>query len=255
MEIDAGGPQLAASLLEPFFNHDAAAGQLGPRPLHDLHQTLESLAPGEEIVDDQHMVLRAQELGRHLHIKLGAPGKGHHRSGVQLPVQVFGFGLFGEHHRQIAEILGGDGGNSDAAGLDGEDLVDAPVGEQAAEFLADLLQKPDVHLVVQKAVHLQNISFLNHAVGQDTLFQQFHPLTGSFPCRAVKTAPVFLIIVAWFLPDYKTETPPPRQFSTPCAAVPDGVQCKCDRRPFCGLPNATPPAVSGEREEFFAKTV
>ena len=68
------------------------------------------------------------------------------------------------------------GGDADARRLDGEDLVDGRVGEQTLELLAHLVEQVDVHLVVQKAVHLQNAFRLHHTVAPDALFKQFHCL-------------------------------------------------------------------------------
>ena len=58
--------------------------------------------------------------------------------------------------------------------LDGQNLVDAVVLEDAVELLADLVQQVYVQLVVQKAVDLQDVAGTNLAFLHNTLFQKFH---------------------------------------------------------------------------------
>ena len=64
--------------------------------------------------------------------------------------------------------------NADTRRLDGQDLVDGRVCEQALPFLAHFVEQVDVHLVVQEAIHLQDAFRLHHAVAPDALFKQFH---------------------------------------------------------------------------------
>ena len=44
------------------------------------------------------------------------------------------------------------------------DLVDRLVRETALELLAHLIKQVNIHLMVQKAVYLQNVAFLNNAI-------------------------------------------------------------------------------------------
>ena len=83
-------------------------------------------------------------------------GKGGHLGGVELPAQVPGLALFGEDHRTV-EVLGGHAGHADAGGFDGEDLVHLLVLEEAIPLLTHLVEQFDVHLMVQKPVHLQDV--------------------------------------------------------------------------------------------------
>ena len=58
--------------------------------------------------------------------------------------------------------------------LDGQNLVDAVVLEDAVELLADLVQQVYVQLVVQKAVDLQDVAGTNLALLHNTFLQKFH---------------------------------------------------------------------------------
>jgi len=59
--------------------------------------------------------------------------------------------------------------NSNARRFDGQNLVDFFPCKAAAKLPADFIQQADVHLVIQKAVHLQHISFLDLTVLQNSL--------------------------------------------------------------------------------------
>ena len=74
-----------------------------------------------------------------------------------------------------------DTSDPDAGGLDGQNLVHAAVGEPALEFFADLLKKGNIHLMVQKTVHLQHIVPLHDPVLTDPLLEKLHFQSPSFP--------------------------------------------------------------------------
>ena len=68
----------------------------------------------------------------------------------------------------------GHAGDGDAGCLDGQNLVDAVVLEDAVELFADLVQQVYVQLVVQKAVYLQDVAGTNLAFLHNTFLQKFH---------------------------------------------------------------------------------
>ena len=78
--------------------------------------------------------------------------------GVDLAVNVLALGLLGKDDRHV-EMPRGHAGDGDAGCLDGQNLVDAVVLEDAVELLADLVQQVYVQLVVQKAVDLSQTQF------------------------------------------------------------------------------------------------
>ena len=96
-------------------------------------------------------------------------GEGFHLCHIHIAVQVDGLGLLGKHHGN-AEFLGDEGRNADTGSFDGHNLGDGLVTEAALEFPADLFHQRNVHLVVQKAVHLQHITGLDDAVLHNSLF-------------------------------------------------------------------------------------
>ena len=119
------------------------------------------------------MVFRAQELPGQDHIVNLLMGEGLHFGVVYIPVDIDTLGLLGKYYRHV-EILRRNAGDADAGSLDGQDLGDLVRGEAAAEFLSDLIDQVNIHLVVEKAVYLQYISRLYNAVSSNTFFQKFH---------------------------------------------------------------------------------
>ena len=67
---------------------------------------------------------------------------------IEIAAHIAGAVFLGENHRRVAEILGADAGNADAAGLDGEDLVDRFAGKAAGKFLPHGLIKADIDLMI-----------------------------------------------------------------------------------------------------------
>ena len=90
--------------------------------------------------------------------------------GIQRTVQISRTRLFGEDDGNAAEMLRGNGSNTDAGRLDGNDFGDVRSVETAAEFTPDLIQQRHIHLVVEKAIHLEYAAFFHLPVPQDPLF-------------------------------------------------------------------------------------
>ena len=57
-----------------------------------------------------------------------------------------------------------DTGNTDAGCLNCQNLIDLLICKPALELLANLIEQADIHLVIQKAVDLQYISFFYYAI-------------------------------------------------------------------------------------------
>ena len=62
---------------------------------------------------------------------------------VAVIIQVDAHGLFGKHHRHV-ELAGHHGGNANAAGLDGEHLVDGLAIKQALPLPGHLLEQREI---------------------------------------------------------------------------------------------------------------
>ena len=76
--------------------------------------------------------------------------------------------------------------NGNTGGLDREDFRNSASGIKACHLRAELHQKIDVELLVEKASDLQNIPAQNDAVACNALFQKLHPT--SLPQKKIKKA-------------------------------------------------------------------
>ena len=100
-------------------------------------------------------------------------GKGLHLSGVNLSGNVFCLCLLCEDYRHMKRFCR-DTGDSDSGSLDREDLVYILICETAFELFSNLLKQFNIHLMIQKTIYFQYISFLNHTVPADSVFQKLH---------------------------------------------------------------------------------
>ena len=171
-----------AALLEALLDGDADALDGGTGLLGQLQQTQQGAAVGQEVVDDENMVLGGEELLGDDDIINFLVGEGLDLRLVVVVVQVDAHGLFGKHHRHV-ELTGHHSRDADAAGLDGEHLVDGFAVEQALPLLCHLAEQRDVHLMVDEAVHLEHVALTDDAVFADAVFQHFHSssLPPNFP--------------------------------------------------------------------------
>jgi len=163
----------ATADLETLLNHDAAALYDGTGRFGNGDQALQGTAVCQEIVDDQDMLPFMEELLGHNDLILILVGKGFHLGHKHLAVQVDGFGLLGEDHG-YTKFLGNKRGDADTGGLNGHDLGNGLVTEAAFEFTADFLHQRDIHLMVQKAVHFQNIAGFDDTIFYNSFFQKIH---------------------------------------------------------------------------------
>ena len=100
-------------------------------------------------------------------------GKGLHLGGVHLTGDVLGLVLFGKNHRTV-EKLRRDTGDPNARSLNRQDLVHVAVCKSALKFFADLREEIDVHLVIQKTVHLQHVGALDLPIFANSFLQKLH---------------------------------------------------------------------------------
>ena len=89
--------------------------------------------------------------------------KGFHLSGEYVTVDIYAPGFFAKTTgtskctaaRQAIPI---------PRRFDGENFADGPVRKAAFKFSAHLIKEMNIHLMVQKSIHFQHISFFDDAV-------------------------------------------------------------------------------------------
>jgi len=179
--IDNGkGLQLIAQIadhiaadLEALFNDDAQTFDGSPGIPGNGDQPLQCAAVCQKIVDDQKPVVFVQKLSGDDYLVAVFVGEGVYLGYIHIAFNIDRLGFLGKHHGN-AKFLCHKGGNADAGGLNGHDLGDGLVRKAALELPADLLHQCDIHLVIQEAVHLQNVAGLYNAVLHNSLFQKVH---------------------------------------------------------------------------------
>ena len=170
LQMVAEVPQTVTAVLKALLNHNAQTLHRSTGGLHDGNQTLNGAAVGKKIIHNQHMVFGAEELFGHDDGIGDTLRETVHLGGIGLTVQIDGFPLLGEDHR-YAEFPCHRIGDGNAGRLNGQHLGDGLVRKPPLKFLRQRVQQGNVHLVVQKAVHLQNVAGFHNAVLQNPLFQ------------------------------------------------------------------------------------
>ena len=145
------------------------------------------------------MILRGEELFRNDDVVDLFVGEGLDLGLIVVIVQIDAHGLLGEDHRHI-ELAGDHGSDADAAGLDGQHLVDGLARKQTLPLLCHLPEQRDIHLMIDKAVHLQHIALADDAVSPNPIFQQSH---FSLFLQAFATAFRFYLVYRIHTPDFK----------------------------------------------------
>lgn len=169
-DADALVTQAVAAVLKAFFDDDAAAFEGGAGGANDVDEALEGAAVGEEVVDDEDVVVAREVFLCEDDVVDAFVGEGFDFGVVHVAVKVDALGFLGEDDGYV-EILRGDAGDADATGFDGEYFRDWDVCEAALEFFANLVDEGDVHLMVEEAVDFQDVARLHDAISEDALFQ------------------------------------------------------------------------------------
>ena len=156
----------AAAVLEALLDGDADALDRAAGLLNDGDQTLKRVAVGQKIVDEQHVIVCAQEFLGDDDLILALVRKGLDLCDVNVAIDVDALRFLRKNDR-YAEMTCDDAGNTDAGGLDRHDLVDVFIRKAALELLAHPVEQLDIHLMIEKAVNLEHVALLDHAVFYD----------------------------------------------------------------------------------------
>ena len=167
--------EFLAAFLESLFNRNANTFQCSACLFEDFDQSEDCAAIGEEIIDNQNVVVRTDKFLGYDNVVDLFMGKGFNFCRIDIAVQIDALRLFGKDNRN-AEMLSGNTCNSDAGGFDGQDFVDRTVSEQSGLFFSEGIKQIGIHLVIEKTVNFQNVSFFDNAIPGNSFFQQFHSI-------------------------------------------------------------------------------
>jgi hypothetical protein len=165
--------QDSSAILKALFDDDADADAMRFPLGDDVEQPEHRLSVGEEVVDDEDAFACVYELFGYFDGVGFVFGVGIYFTRVGIKILHFRFDFLGEHHRNV-EILGGDHRDRDARCFDGQDLVDLDIGEAPFELLPHFVDQFDVELMVDEAVHFDDVPGKDFAVFQDALLELFH---------------------------------------------------------------------------------
>ena len=89
--------------------------------------------------------------------------KGFYLCHIHIPFQVDALCLLRKYDRYL-EMPRGQTRDPDAGSLDGQNLCDRRICKSPFKFRPHLIEQSDIHLMIQKAVYLQDISLFYNAV-------------------------------------------------------------------------------------------
>ena len=136
-------------------------------------QTDQRLAVCQEIIHQQHLVLRPQIIAADHDGIIGAMGKGVNNGGVNRAVYIAGLVLFGENQGH-AQLHCHRRGNGNAGGLNGQNLVCPAVFVEGGNFLCHIRQEGSINLLIQEGSHLEDATGKHLAFLQNLFFHRFH---------------------------------------------------------------------------------
>ena len=141
--------------------------------MDQIRQADQRLTVGQEVIYQQHPVLRPQIIAADHNGIIGAMGKGVNHGAVHRAVHIAGPVFFCKHHRH-SQLHCHSGSNGDAGGLNGEDLVHAAVFIKRSNLLGHIRQKGGINLLIQKGAHLENAAGKHLSFFQNHFFHRFH---------------------------------------------------------------------------------
>ena len=167
--------------LEALLDHDPGTNDLSACCLYQINQPLQCLSVCKEIIDQEHFVPFSEKLLRNDDVINSSVRVRLYLRTINLSCDIFRLCLFRKNDRNI-KLLRYDTGNADTRSLYRKDFVDLGSLKAALEFLSDLPEQPDIHLVIQKTVYLQYISLFYLSILTDAVLKQLHCSPSIFCC-------------------------------------------------------------------------
>ncbi len=166
--------ELVTAAFEGFFDDDGDADEGGAGVGDDAGEGVDGAAGGEEVVDDEHAMARAQELGGDHEEDFAALGV----AGGSVDVDGFfhgdGLVLARVEGGEVVERAAGHDGGDDAAYFGGEDERGIGVAKAAGDLLADGFHEVCVYLVVEEAVDFEDAAAEVLTFVEDAFSEDFH---------------------------------------------------------------------------------
>ena len=168
-----GITKLLPAFLQAFLNGDTNAGDGATCLVDDVDESTGCFAVGEEVIDDEHLVVGREIRTGHEDVVHLLVGEGISLRDVLVVSTIGSFSFLGEDYGYIIEI-GEHSGNGDARCFDGEDFVDGFATKTTLELVSNLAHDVDVNLVIEEIIDLEDIARINLAVFEYLLFEKIH---------------------------------------------------------------------------------
>ena len=167
--------------LEAFLYDDSGSNDLCACRFHQIDQPLQCLSVCEKIINQEHLVPFSEKFLRNDDVINSSVRVRLYLRTINLSGDIFRLRLLRKNDRNV-KLLRYNTGNADAGSLYRKDFIDLSSLKTAFEFLSDLPKQPDIHLVIQKTVYLQYISFFYLSIFTDAVLKQLHCSTSIFCC-------------------------------------------------------------------------
>ena len=165
--------ELCATGLHALFDGDADTDEFSACLLHEVDERLAGFTVSEEIVHDEDFVGRLEVRARNENVVELFVRERVGLCHVFIVGAVDSLAFLGKNNRNIVEVCD-ERRDSDAASLDGENLVELHVRKTTLEFFADLVHQANINLMVQETVNLKNVAGLDDTIGKDFLLKKVH---------------------------------------------------------------------------------
>ena len=156
-------------MLKGLFYDETHACKRGSGLVYEVYYAFGSIAVGQEVVNEQYVVAFAQKVLAHADVIVAVLCERVDRRGEHV-FHRYRLFLLGKHHRQLKQIAR-HYGRGYAAGFNGYNLVDVGRGKPSDKLHSYRLHQDRVHLMVDKAVNLQDAALKTFSVAHYALFQ------------------------------------------------------------------------------------
>lgn len=158
LKVDSLAANEVAAGLKSLFNGNAYSLDGCSGGGHEVDKSVERGAVGKKVVDDKNVVVGAEVFFADKNVVNAFFGEGFDLGAVNLAVNVEAFGFFRKDNGNVSEIGGNNACNADALSFNGQNFVYVYAFKKTFPLFSHLLKKRNVHLVIKKTIHLQDIT-------------------------------------------------------------------------------------------------
>ena len=156
-------------MLECLLDDETHSLNLGTSLLAEIHHALGSITIGKEVVDEDDMIIRSQITVTYTYCIVTVFGERVNHRGNHTFHRLWLLFLY-EDYRKMGQVTHHNG-RSNTRSLDCDNLVVLDVLEESDKLLRQVHHQDRIHLMVHKAIHLQDSSRKASAFLHNSFFQ------------------------------------------------------------------------------------